>query len=509
MSKMFRFKLQTQIIFSFLVIISLSFIASYIATKTIWQRNIEERNEEYRSKISKSLSDSLATYYQFWGSFEKGFENVLVREMINLGLDPNEDSIGVVDENYEWIIASPNAIDLDSNILKKMISDGKYIISPIDVEFSNNNFFDPLIGREIRRINEGYRLGILSREVAEKNLLALQDNSFDSVIKVSESDQSQKIKTVGFLVFVNKEISLIKEFENRIMISFFGIFLISIVVAYFISLQIASPVKKLTFATNKVSKGIFEPIEDINSGNELSNLTNSFNLMVEKMKEIQIQREQLFSDISHELRNPLTVLRVNIEGILENKIQVNQKKLLQINDQIILLSKLIEDLSLIANAESGELKLNLEKIDVNNILKETFDIFKDSANELNINFINNFQNSIIVDADPYRIRQIFSNIFSNALKYLKSSNKLEISFEENKDNFYIKFIDNGPGIPDEKLDMIFDRFFKVDENRDRNISGSGLGLAITKQLCIAHNWDIKVKSQISKGTEFTISIPKA
>ena len=246
MSKMFRFKLQTQIIFSFLVIISLSFIASYIATKTIWQRNIEERNEEYRSKISKSLSDSLATYYQFWGSFEKGFENVLVREMINLGLDPNEDSIGVVDENYEWIIASPNAIDLDSNILKKMISDGNYIISPIDVEFSNNNFFDPLIGREIRRINEGYRLGILSREVAEKNLLALQDNSFDSVIKVSESDQSQKIKTVGFLVFVNKEISLIKEFENRIMISFFGIFLISIVVAYFISLQIASPVKKLT-----------------------------------------------------------------------------------------------------------------------------------------------------------------------------------------------------------------------------------------------------------------------
>ena len=84
MSKMFRFKLQTQIIFSFLVIISLSFIASYIATKTIWQRNIEERNEEYRSKISKSLSDSLATYYQFWGSFEKGFENVFKSILIPL-----------------------------------------------------------------------------------------------------------------------------------------------------------------------------------------------------------------------------------------------------------------------------------------------------------------------------------------------------------------------------------------------------------------------------------------
>lgn len=120
---MFKFKLQTQIIISFLLIISLSFIFSYVATDTIWQRNIQERNEEYRSKVSKSVSDSLATYYQSWGSFEQGFENVLVREMTNLDLDPNEDSIGVVDENYEWIIASPNAIKINSSNLQEMISE--------------------------------------------------------------------------------------------------------------------------------------------------------------------------------------------------------------------------------------------------------------------------------------------------------------------------------------------------------------------------------------------------
>ena len=134
---MFKLKLQTQITISFLVIISLSFIFSYVASETIWQRNIEERNEEYRSKVSKSISDSLATYYQSWGSFEQGFENVLVREMTNLDLDPNEDSIGVVDENYDWIIASPNAIELDSDNLQEMISNGTYIISPIDVNFSS------------------------------------------------------------------------------------------------------------------------------------------------------------------------------------------------------------------------------------------------------------------------------------------------------------------------------------------------------------------------------------
>ena len=91
---------------------------------------------------------------------------------------------------------------------------------------------------------------------------------------------------------------------------------------------------------------------------------------------------------------------------------------------------------------------------------------------------------------------------------MSPENTLEINLEENNDHLYIKFIDNGPGISKEKLDMIFQRFFKADENRDRNISGSGLGLAITKQLCVAHKWDIVVKSEISKGTEFAISIPK-
>ena len=348
MKKIFRLNLQAQIIFSFFVIISLSFVASYIATETIWQRTIDERNVEYRSKITKSVSDSLATYYQSWGSFDQGFENVLVREMTNLGLAA-EDSIGVVDQNYEWIIASPNAINLETDYVKKMIDEDKYIISPINIDFSND-FFDQLYGREIRRIREGYRLGLVPREVAEQMIIDLQNNQNTSNFKVSEADGTYNTKTVGYLVFINKNINLEKAYENLLIMSFMGIFLISIIVAYFISLQIASPVKNLRFATEKISRGVFQRIEDDYSSAELSNLTESFNTMVDKMTEIQTQREQLFSDISHELRNPLTVLRVNIEGIMENKIQVNQKKLLQINDQIILLSKLIDDLSLIATA---------------------------------------------------------------------------------------------------------------------------------------------------------------
>ena len=94
-------KLQSKIIFSFFILIFLSFVGSYIATTQIWQRNLEERNNVYRERISKSISATLAMYYKSWGSFDRGWENVLVTSMTNLGLDPEKNSVGVIDSNFE------------------------------------------------------------------------------------------------------------------------------------------------------------------------------------------------------------------------------------------------------------------------------------------------------------------------------------------------------------------------------------------------------------------------
>ena len=279
--------------------------------------------------------------------------------------------------------------------------------------------------------------------------------------------------------------------------------------AYFISRQIASPINKLTNATLKISEGIFEPIEIKNlSNSEFNILTKSFNSMTNKMKEIQTQRKQLFSDIAHELRNPLTVLRINIEGILDNKIKPSDEKFEQINDQIILLSNLVNDLSLISTSEAGELKLNKEIVDIKNEINESVNSFIESANQSNIKLSNKVNLSLFLDIDRTRIKQIFSNIISNALKYINKGDELVINLEDHEECHIIRFKDNGPGIPKEKLDRIFERFFKIDTSRDRNYFGSGLGLAITKQLINAHGWDIKVKSIINQGTEFYIIIPK-
>ena len=258
----------------------------------------------------------------------------------------------------------------------------------------------------------------------------------------------------------------------------------------------------------KVAEGIFEPVESSNSNSEFSLLTKSFNSMTNRMKEIQNQREQLFSDISHELRNPLTVLRINIEGILDEKIKPTKEKFEQINNQIILMTNLVEDLSLIATAESGELSLNKKAIDIKEDINYAVDSFYESAKNKNIEVINKFNQPLILEADQKRVRQIFSNIISNAIKYINSNDQITIDQIEEEKVYKIKFIDNGPGISEDKLDRIFERFYKVDDNRSREIDGSGLGLAITKQLCLSHGWDIEVLSLKDVGTEFHIIIPK-
>ena len=321
-------------------------------------------------------------------------------------------------------------------------------------------------------------------------------------------DSVKNIKTVGSLVFLNEELKLEDRYIDYLIITFSAVFFISILFAFVISRQIANPIKKLTNATSKVAEGIFEPVESSNSNSEFSLLTKSFNSMTNRMKEIQNQREQLFSDISHELRNPLTVLRINIEGILDEKIKPTKEKFEQINNQIILMTNLVEDLSLIATAESGELSLNKKAIDIKEDINYAVDSFYESAKNKNIEVINKFNKPLILEADQKRVRQIFSNIISNAIKYINSNDQITIDQTEEEKVYKIKFIDNGPGISEDKLDRIFERFYKVDDNRSREIDGSGLGLAITKQLCLSHGWDIEVLSLKDVGTEFHIIIPK-
>ena len=280
-------------------------------TYFFWQDEWNGREELFRKIITENLGEELKKVNSSNELLKSGYVPIL-RFMKSLNLDPETRAVGLLDSNKKLIAGSPKA-RLMVNELDDLVLNESLILEPI-------------------YITESPQEGLIQK------------------------------KAEYFLFFEKSIISPSGELVVLIIISFGTIFLVSVFISVAISRQVISPIIKLAAASKKIGQGIYEPLEIKNTKSEVGYLASSFNQMSEKIKVIENQREQLFSDIAHELRNPLTALKVNIEGILESKIKPDANKFNQMNDQISLLSNLINDLSLIATAESGELKLNKKKM---------------------------------------------------------------------------------------------------------------------------------------------------
>ena len=280
-------------------------------TYFFWQDEWNGREELFRKIITENLGEELKKVNSSNELLKSGYVPIL-RFMKSLNLDPETRAVGLLDSNKKLIAGSPKA-RLMVNELDDLVLNESLILEPI-------------------YITETPQEGLIQK------------------------------KAEYFLFFEKSIISPSGELVVLIIISFGTIFLVSVFISVAISRQVISPIIKLAAASKKIGQGIYEPLEIKNTKSEVGYLASSFNQMSEKIKVIENQREQLFSDIAHELRNPLTALKVNIEGILESKIKPDANKFNQMNDQISLLSNLINDLSLIATAESGELKLNKKKM---------------------------------------------------------------------------------------------------------------------------------------------------
>tara|TARA_B100002019_G_scaffold174631_1_gene150962 strand:- start:448 stop:1815 length:1368 start_codon:yes stop_codon:yes gene_type:complete len=454
----FNFNLRNKLILSNFLIILIAMTLGSGFTYFFWQDEWNSREELFRKIITENLGEELKKVNSSNELLKSGYVPIL-RFMKSLNLDPETRAVGLLDSNKKLIAGSPKA-RLMINELDELVLNESLILEPIF-------------------INETPQEGLVQEKA--KYFLFFEKSIIDPS---------------GLLIVL-------------ITISFGMIFLVSVFISVAISRQVISPITKLAAASKKIGQGIYEPLEIKNTKSEVGYLASSFNQMSEKIKVIENQREQLFSDIAHELRNPLTALKVNIEGIIESKIKPDTNKFNQMNDQISLLSNLINDLSLIATAESGELKLNKKKNDLSILVKDISEIFYPSAKENGVSIENSFSDSLLIDYDENRVRQIISNIISNGVKHLNKGNTLKIILSKYPDYYLLSFLDNGPGIPSDQIDNIFDRFYKTDVNRGRNNLGSGLGLSIAKQLVLAHGWSIHANSEYKKGTEFLISIPKS
>lgn len=236
---------------------------------------------------------------------------------------------------------------------------------------------------------------------------------------------------------------------------------------------------------------------------------------IENLKKMETYRKEFFADVSHELKTPLFAAQGFVHTLLDGAVKdknVRNKFLKKAAKSLAGLDKMVQDLLTISQMEAGTIKMHFTDFNLYNLVEETFDQFENKAEkkELKLCFSETSPKHIMVHADRERMAQVMTNLISNGIIYSNSKwGKVMVNIIPDKDQVIIEVIDDGMGIPQEDLNRIFERFYRVDKSRSKDKGGSGLGLAIVKHILEAHKQKVSVSSIVGKGSTFRFSLPVA
>lgn len=273
--------------------------------------------------------------------------------------------------------------------------------------------------------------------------------------------------------------------------------------------RIVNPLAEVIAAAESVSAGNLKTrIKMSKSHDDLSSLIEHFNHMTETLERNDNERRALLADIAHELRTPLSVLRGRLEGIMDGVYTPNEVNIAQALEETYLLERLVEDLRLLTLAESRQLHLELKDTEIVELLKKTVTLFTPQAAGKSISLsLRNEEPEIHLLADAQRIEQVIGNLIGNSLRYAPSGGEIIVQVKKVDSSVEVKVGDSGPGVPEEELSLIFNRFWRSEKSRARVSGGAGLGLAISKQLIEAQGGSVYATNRPEGGLEITITLP--
>jgi len=274
--------------------------------------------------------------------------------------------------------------------------------------------------------------------------------------------------------------------------------------------SLATPLANIMEAADAVADGKLNVRVQERGSREFRQLARSFNRMTGELARTDEQRRNLTADVAHELRTPLHIIQGNLEGILDGVYQPTPEHIEATLEETRQLARLVDDLRTLSLAESGQLPLRREPVDVGDLLADVATSFSGQAEaaDLRLCVEHSAAPSLIVAGDAGRLDQVLSNLVNNAIRYTPSQGTITLAAAAVEHHMRITVADTGEGIAPEDLPFIFDRFWRGDRARTHSAdASSGLGLAIASQLIKAHGGEINVVSELGKGTTFTIELP--
>jgi signal transduction histidine kinase len=274
--------------------------------------------------------------------------------------------------------------------------------------------------------------------------------------------------------------------------------------------MLMKPFGDLQKKLNQVAAGALDTDISTESYRETRDISRAVGSTLSKLKEVDQSRQEFVSNVSHELKTPITSIRVladSLMGMGEAPIELYREFMEDISDEIDRESKIIDDLLALVKMDKSEAEINLSQVDIVVLVKQILKRLRPIANKRNVELILESIREVTADIDETKLSLAISNLVENAIKYNSAGGWVRVTVDADHKFFYVKVADCGIGIPDEEQDRIFERFYRVDKARSRATGGSGLGLSITRRVVLMHKGAIRLISKEGEGSTFTLRIP--
>ncbi len=287
--------------------------------------------------------------------------------------------------------------------------------------------------------------------------------------------------------------------------------IISLIGGVLLTRVLVAPLRRLEQGAKAVARHQLDYRVPEKGSVEMRSVARSFNQMAAELERQESLRRNMLADVTHELRHPVHILQGSLQAILDNVYQLDMAEINRLLDQTQNLAALLDDLHELALAEAHELPLDRRDTDLRQLVSMTAEMYQSFAAMQSIEFQTDLPpNPVVCHVDACRIRQALQNLINNALRYTPEGGEIRISMSAGPETVAIGVKDTGSGIAPENLSRVFDRFYREDSSRNRQLPGTGLGLAIAQAIIQAHGGKIKVESAgVNQGSSFTIELPGA
>ena len=291
-----------------------------------------------------------------------------------------------------------------------------------------------------------------------------------------------------------------------------GLILIAVllVLGIFSGHVIVRPFRKIARYIEAVSEGHETDYLKVNTYGETRRISKAFNKMLARMKVVDDSRNEFVSNVSHELKTPLTSMKVLADSLLiqdDVPAELYKEFMQDMSEEIERENKIINDLLALVKMDKTANVMNIQSEDINLLVERILKRIRPIAAKHNIEVVFESYRPVTAEVDETKLSLAISNFVENAIKYNKENGWVHVSLNADHKNFYLEVTDSGIGIPEEEIERIFERFYRVDKSHSREIGGTGLGLSIARNAIIMHKGAVKVYSQVGEGTTFSVRIP--